>query len=101
MSEEQQTDSIDRQTALELLAEALQAADESGRPPLDWFRIGLIGGILFGAVAAALITPRSGPELRSMMLDQGNRLSRQARHGMQHVQDQVFRQLDRLHGVSE
>jgi hypothetical protein len=101
MNEEEQTDSVDRQTALELLAEALQAADESARPPLDWFRIGLVSGILAGAAAAALGAPRNGSEVRTALTEQSRGLNRRARRGLQQVQNQVFRWLDRLHGVSD
>jgi hypothetical protein len=101
VSEEEQTDSVDRQTALALLAEALQAADEHGRLPPDWFRIGLVSGILAGAGAAALATSCNGPETRRMLSDRGRKLNRRLHRQVQQAQNYVFRLLDRLHGVSD
>jgi hypothetical protein len=58
----------------------------------NWIGIALGGfgvGCLVGAVVALLVTPKSGAELRSDIVDRGRNLMRRGREGMNEINENL------------
>lgn len=92
-------ETFDRQVALNKVIEVLESAEKPAHPRRDLFRIGLILGLVAGAIAALLFAPRSGSATRSALREGGLGLKDQVEDSVRQIQASLFRMLDRLQGV--
>jgi gas vesicle protein len=75
----------------------MRYAEPDGTPTLGWFLL----GTALGAIAAVLLTPRTGRETRDLLLERGGAVARRAQALASDAQGRAGQWLDRSRDLFE